>query len=138
MAPKPVPKTKPKPAKASPAKAAASPAKPASAGGFVRPPPTVASGADGTITLKVEEGGAGFSANAVCAVSKINPGQACENAGVKVGMRVVAFQGELLKHGTSWDDLKVLVKAASKPWSFVFAHTVRVETSGSAGFSATE
>merc|ERR1712166_165368 len=106
---------------------------------FVQPPPSTASGADTNLTLLVEEGGAGFSANESCAVTKLNPGQKASEAGVHLGMRVVAFQGAMLETGTTWNDLKAMVKAAPKPWSFGFAGTIRVDAgNGGAGFAASE
>jgi hypothetical protein len=54
-------------------------------------------------------------------------------------MRVHSFQGEILAHGTTWNDLKEKVKATPRPWTFVFAGTVRVEVAeGGAGFAANE
>merc|ERR1711871_1236788 len=118
LPPKPAPKKAP----------ATSKSKSASGGSdFVKPPPSKASGSNSTVTLKVEDGGAGFTANERLTVTKLNPGQACEAAGVTLGMRVVAFQGEMLPHGTTWAKLKGMVKTADRPWKFGFAGTIRVE-----------
>jgi hypothetical protein len=107
--------------------------------GFVKPSPTKPSGSDTTLTLKVEDGGAGFTANERLSVTKLNPGQASEAAGVTLGMRVVAFQGEMLPHGTTWAKLKTMVKTADRPWRFGFAGTIRVQaTTGGAGFATSE
>ena len=131
----PVMPPKPPPAKVKAPTAA--PAKSAAAGAGGAEP--IASGGDAVVRIKIEDGGAGFAANEVLAVKKVNPGEASEQAGVKVGMRVHSFQGEILAHGTTWDDLKGKVKAAPKPWTFVFAGTVRVEVAeGGAGFAANE
>jgi len=131
--PKPAPAPTPAPAPASAAKAPTA-ARPA---GGARAP--LASGSDAVVRVKVSEGGAGFAANEQLAVKKVNAGEASDLAGVKVGMRVLAFQGQALPSGTTWDDLKGKVKAASRPWTFVFAGTIRVEVSeGGAGFAANE
>merc|ERR1711939_964325 len=74
----------------------------------------------GTIRVEVADGGAGFAANEDLTVKKIDEGKACEQAGVKVKMHVVEFQDKLLPPTTTWTDLRGMVKAAPKPWSFVF------------------
>jgi len=130
MAPKPPP---------SQAKAPAPARTPARAAGGGASGAHLASGSDAVIQVKVDEGGAGFAANEVLAVKKVNPGEASDVAGVKLGMRVHSFQEEVLPHGTTWNDLKEKVKASPRPWKFQFAGTIRVEVAdGGAGFAANE
>ena len=128
----------PKPPSARAKTAPAVPAAPATAPGRASAAFLV-SGSAAIVQMKVEEGGAGFATNDVLAVKKVNPGEASELAGVKVGMRVHSFQGEVLPHGSTWDDLKAKVKASPRPWKFQFAGTIRVEVAeGGAGFAANE
>ena len=53
-------------------------------------------------------------------VTNVDPGWACDKAGVTTDFRVAAFQGEKLRAGATWASLRGLVKAANKPWMFVF------------------
>eukprot|EP01046_Picozoa_sp_COSAG06_P085674 COSAG06_NODE_32355_length_507_cov_1.713235_1_plen_142_part_01 len=75
----------------------------------------------GSVRVNVDDGGAGFAANEDLTLRKVDPGKACDDAGVKVGMRVYSFQGEVLSSEETWSTLKTKVKDTPKPWQFTFA-----------------
>ena len=75
----------------------------------------------GSVNVEVGgDGGAGFAANEDLTLRKVDPGKACDDAGVKVGMRVYSFQGEVLAADETWSILKAKVKDTPKPWQFTF------------------
>ena len=85
----------------------------------------LASGGPAVVTVQIEDGSAGFAAmDGTLTVKTVAAGQACENSGVLKGMQVAKFQGEMLPLDFTWAQLKDKVKAAPKPWTFVFAGTV--------------
>lgn len=85
----------------------------------------LASGGPSVVTVLIEDGSAGFAAlDGTLTVKTVAAGQACEKAGVLKGMQVAKFQGEALPTNFTWALLKDKVKAAPKPWTFVFAGTV--------------
>eukprot|EP01047_Picozoa_sp_COSAG01_P084282 COSAG01_NODE_18021_length_1105_cov_1.210736_1_plen_235_part_10 len=95
----------------------------------------------GTIEVSVGKGGAGFAARDGGSVKKVDPGGVCDDAGVEVDMWVNAFQGEALKPGITWAEVRRLVKRAEQPWEFTFSPyppgSIRVDVvDGGAGFAA--
>ena len=74
-----------------------------------------------TVTVTVEQGGAGFAANEDLSVKKVDPEGRCDEAGVEVGMFVIEFQERPLEPGTTWATLRQMVKGAERPWTFQFA-----------------
>ena len=67
---------------------------------------------------------AGFTCDEDLTVVKLPPGKKgsqAEAAGVTIGMRCVAFQGNNLDDSVTWTTLKGMVKEAAKPWTFAFS-----------------
>ena len=58
-----------------------------------------------TVTVTVEQGGAGFAANEDLSGKKVDPEGRCDEAGVEVGMFVIEFQERPLEPGTTWATL---------------------------------
>ena len=79
----------------------------------------------GIVKVLIEDGSAGFAAETETLIVKtVADGQACAKAGVLKGMQVAQFQHEMLPPNFTWAQLKEKVKAAPKPWTFVFVGTV--------------
>eukprot|EP01052_Picozoa_sp_SAG31_P027967 SAG31_NODE_2661_length_5280_cov_2.196101_1_plen_251_part_00 len=99
----------------------------AAAGSMAKIEAPLASGGPAIVQVVIDDGSAGFAAaDGTLTVKTVASGQACEKAGVLKGMVVAKFQGEMLPVDFTWTQLKEKVKAAPKPWKFVFVGTVAV------------
>ena len=72
------------------------------------------------IVVALEQGSAGFAAHEDLRIKRVDPGGACDQAGVQVGMTLVAFQGQDVEPGTTWAAMRALVKSTQRPWAFKF------------------
>ena len=69
----------------------------------------------------VSKGSAGFACEEDPQVKKVNEGGKADQAGVQVGMVLVAFQGEALEPGKTWAVVREKIKSTQKPWAFGFS-----------------
>ena len=66
------------------------------------------------IVVALEQGSAGFAAHEDLRIKRVDPGGACDQAGVQVGMRLVAFQGHDVEPGTTWAAMRATVKSTQR------------------------